>query len=392
MRIHLDPIGGIAGDMFLAAVLDAWPELADGLRAAVTAAGLPDACRLLIEPKQDGTFTGSRFAVVVDGELQRPAGAWREIRKRLTDSELPDDVRDRAIDIFRLLAEAEGAVHGKPPDDVHFHEIAGWDSVADIVGAAYVIDAISADAWSVAPLPLGGGRVNSAHGPLPIPAPATARLLQGFTMIDDGVGGERVTPTGAAILKHLLADAGVSRQPVTIARIGVGFGTRTLPGMSNILRLLAVEEQTVARRDGEVAVIAFEVDDQTPEDLAAGLDNLRAEPVVLDVTQASVMGKKGRIGAQIQVLCRPNDLNAVIDACFTETSTIGLRWSIAARAELARDDTAVDGVGIKRVRRPGGVTTAKAELADLAGLPLSERQARRRSAETAALEEEDDGT
>ena len=391
MRIHLDPIGGIAGDMFLSAVLDAWPELADGLRDAVTAAGLPDACRLLIEPKQDGTFTGSRFAVVVDGDLPQPAGAWREIRQRLADSVLPPDVRDRAIDIFRLLAEAEGAVHGKPPDDVHFHEIAGWDSVADIVGAAYVIDAIGATAWSVAPLPLGAGRVKSAHGPLPVPAPATAELLQGFAMIDDGVGGERVTPTGAAILKHLSADTGTSRQPVRIARTGVGFGARTLPGMSNILRLLAFDEQAAARRDGEVAVIAFEVDDQTPEDLAAGLDNLRARSGALDVLQTPASGKKGRATARIQVLCRPQALNSVIDACFAETATIGLRWSVVARAELARDETRVDGVGVKRVRRPGGVTTAKAELDDLAGLPLSERQARRRSAEAAALEEDDDG-
>jgi hypothetical protein len=213
---------------------------------------------------------------------------------------------------------------------------------------------------------LGGGRVKTAHGVLPVPAPATVRLLEGFETVDDGIAGERITPTGAAILKAL-APSRNRPSGTVLAASGTGFGTRALPGLPNILRALLFETAATESRpgrDSEVAVIAFEVDDQTPEDLAVGLDKLRAEADVLDVTQAPVFGKKGRLMMAVRILCRAPAVERVAAACFAETTTIGLRWHPARRFELDRQATTAGGVRVKVVSRPGGAT-AKAEVDDL---------------------------
>ena len=394
MHIHLDPLGGIAGDMFLAAVFDAWPELADGAIAAARAAGLPPAVEMATAAHTDHALAGTRLRVATgDGAPPAPPGRFAAIAERLAAAPLLPPVRGRALAIFTVLAEAEARVHGIAAADVVFHEIGGWDSIADVVGAAHVIEALGATGWSVGPLPLGAGRIVTAHGPLPVPAPATAVLLEGFPVIDDGIGGERVTPTGAAILRHLAAAPGLPRAPLRLSRSGIGFGTRTLPGISNVLRLMGFEgDAGAAQRAEAVGVIAFEVDDQTPEDLATGLDALRARDDVLDVVQIPAFGKKGRMLASVQVLCGPDALDGVIDACFHETSTIGLRWSRGMRTVLARRTLAVgDGdTAVKVVTRPGAMRTAKAEADGLRGAAGHAGRARRRhDAEAAALHEDE---
>lgn len=398
MHVHLDAIGGVAGDMFLAAMLDARPDLADGALKAIRAAGLPKGWTAeAVEHAADG-LTGRRFHVLppAHGVFHHHPHehhhhvAFRDIRAMIEKSALDGGVKARAIAIFRLLAEAEGAVHGRDPEDVHFHEVADWDSVADIVGAAFVIEALGGATWSVSALPLGSGRVKTAHGMLPVPAPATARLLEGFETLDDGIAGERITPTGAVILKAL---APTRRRPsgAVLAASGTGFGTRTLPGLPNILRALLFETDAVAEttsgRDSEVAVIAFEIDDQTPEDLAAGLDKLRAEADVLDVTQAAVFGKKGRLMTAVRILCRAPAVERVAAACFAETTTIGLRWHLARRFELDRRAVTAGGVRVKVVSRPGSGATAKAEMDDIREVPGGQagRAAARGAAEAGAL-------
>lgn len=398
MHVHLDAVGGVAGDMFLAAMLDARPDLTAGVLAAMRAVGLPADWTAESVDHQAGGLAGRRFRVEPpthhgSSHTHHHHTTFRDIRAMITAASLDDGVKTRAIAIFALLAEAEGAVHGKAPDDVHFHEVADWDSVADIVGAAFVIEALGAASWSVSALPLGGGRVKTAHGILPVPAPATARLLEGFETLDDGIAGERITPTGAAILKHL---APTRRRPAGVAlkASGTGFGTRVLPGLPNILRALlfeaAADADALPGGGGEVAVLAFEVDDQTPEDLAVGLDNLRARADVLDVTQAPVFGKKGRLAMAIQVLCRPEALDDVAAACFAETTTIGLRWHRAHRFELKRTAAQAGGVRVKVVARPDGRTTAKAEVEDIrdAAGGQSGRAAARAVAEAAALKDQ----
>ncbi len=377
-HIHLDPVGGLAGDMFLAAVLHAWPELRDTLASAMRAAGLPADWRFEAAPGASAGIAGIRARISPpEGRAHPPTGSFRAIRARLEAAPLAPGARDRAIDIFRRLAEVEGEIHGVPAEDVHFHEIADWDSVADIAGAAAAIEALGPATWSVGDLPLGSGSVTAAHGRLPVPAPATALLLRGYRAVDDGVPGERVTPTGAAILAHLGAAQDARRPPGRLERIGHGLGTRDLPGLANMLRLLSLETAPAEaagegadgggwRRDGEVGVVEFEVDDQSPEDLAAGIDRLRAAEGVLDVLQTPATGKKGRVALSIRLLCRPDALDAAIGACFLQTATIGLRWRTERRVELARAADAAGGRGAKTARRPGGRLTVKADMDDLA--------------------------
>ena len=368
MHIHLDAVGGVAGDMFVAALLDAFPQH-EPLVQAATRATAPIDCELL--PHTDGVLCGRRFAV-------RPLEArrhghdhrhWSDIEAHLCAADLDPAVRDEAVAIFTQLAEAEARVHGIAIADVAFHEVGAWDSIADIVAAACLIVAVGAESWSVGALPLGSGRVETAHGPLPVPAPATALLLRGFEMLDDGVPGERVTPTGAAILRHLRGRATLPR-PRTLGRSGIGFGTRKLPGLSNCLRALVFDESNAEASPAhrELAVIEFEVDDQSPEDLATGLDRLRGHRDVFDVVQMPVFGKKGRMMMHVRALARAAAADAAIAACFRETTTIGLRHHVVSGTALAREAREVDVEGtmvrVKTVDRPGG-RTAKAESDDM---------------------------
>jgi len=380
-HLHLDAIGGIAGDMFVAALLDADPaQAAACVGAAEAVAGVP--CRLLRH--RDSVLAGARFQVEDAPHHHHHAHdhqhtAWSDIRGRLHAAALPEAARRHALGIFTALAGAEARVHGIAPDEVTFHEVGAADSIADIVAAGWLIaaqaDADGAATWSVGPLPLGGGRVRTAHGVMPLPAPATALLLEGFLTVDDGVSGERVTPTGAAILRHLGASAAAPAGARKMLRSGIGFGTRTLPGLSNVLRVLVSERAAPAlapvgvRR--QLAVIEFEVDDQSPEDLAIGLDRIRQVEGVFDVLQMPAFGKKGRVSAHVQVLADPAALDPAVAACFAQTSTIGLRTRVTEARALPRETASAAAAGrivrVKRVQRPGGAT-AKAESDDLAAI------------------------
>ncbi|TCL71201.1 LarC family nickel insertion protein [Rhizobium sp. BK251] len=425
-EIHLDPLGGIAGDMFAAAILDLRPDLEAGLIRVIALCPLPDGVSCRLVSHDDGVLTGRRFIVERAGhEDDRAEGntarahhhhghdhdhhhhddshdhghdhghdhaAWREIRASLENASLPSAVIAHAVGIFALLAEAEAKVHGTSPEEVSFHEVGAWDSIADIVAAAFLIDRIGATHWSVGPIPLGSGRVRTAHGLLPVPAPATALLLEGFGTIDDGIAGERVTPTGAAILRYLCRDRpGTAPKPRRLVASGHGFGTRKMPSISNCLRVLLFEEAVdVSPTQGEVAVIEFEIDDQTGEDLAQAIDHLRAARDVLDVLQAPVFGKKGRMMAHVRILARPQALEAVTALVFEETTTIGLRYSFAQRRMLAREAGEAEmgerRVRLKSVERPGGRTT-KAEADDLSGVAgHAARERLRRQAEKAGNE------
>ena len=371
MHLHLDPVGGIAGDMFAAAVLDAFPALEAELSAALEGSGLGRYARVVRVGHDDGALCGSRFVVRPSPEGETGVREAAEIGRIIELSGLGEGVRARAAAILSLLADAESRVHGVPAGAVRFHELGGWDSITDIVSAAWLIEALGTPAWSSAPVPLGRGRVASAHGALPVPAPAVLLLLEGMAVHDDGRSGERTTPTGAAILRHLAPSFAPLPGPLRLVRSGSGFGLRTLEGMSNVLRLLAFEPfEGQGAASERVLVCRFEIDDQTPEDLAVALEALRACEGVLDVVQAPVFGKKGRLGMQVQVLARPEVRAAIVDEVFLQTTTLGVRWHEVQRAVLERDEVRVHegggAVRVKRARRPGGEITVKAEVDDIA--------------------------
>ena len=402
LHIHLDAVGGVAGDMFIAALCAAFPERRAELLAALRQAALPPevSCRLI--EHRDDALTGLRFEVVdpharahyhahAHGlDHDHDDRSFAAIRAQLLAGALPLEVARPAVAIFTLLAEVEGEIHGVPTERVSFHELGGYDSIADIVGAAALIASFPGATWSVSALPLGRGRVQTAHGALPVPSPAAARLLQGFEFIDDGLEGERVTPTGAAILKHLRAERPAPRNTGRLACAGHGFGTRTFPGLSNVLRVLAFEAQPAAAGEDRVTLIAFEVDDQPAEDLAIALDHLRARPGVIDVLQVPAFGKKGRMTVQVQILAQPQAAEVVFDACFSETTTLGLRWQEVERRVLARRTDSIElperSVRVKVAQRPGAIT-AKAESDDLVSVigGRSARERARRSAEEAGV-------
>lgn len=297
---------------------------------------------------------------------------------RIEAARLSAGTAAEAVAILTIIARAEARIHRVSLDAVHFHEIADWDSLLDVVAAGSIAAALAGARWTVSPLPRGGGLVRTAHGLLPVPAPATTEILQGFAWRDDGISGERVTPTGAAIVNHLVRPGNPPVEGRLLAS-GTGAGTRTLPGMPNILRVLAFEPAISAATD-TVTVIAFEVDDMTGEEIGVSADRLRGVAGVLDVSLTQRSGKKGRPMQSFAVLSRPEAASAVAERCFAETSTIGLRLHEERRIVLSRAASEVDGIGVKTVSRPDGMT-AKAESDHLSGDSLTARRAAKLRAE-----------
>lgn len=399
LAIHLDLVGGLAGDMFVAALVDALPALQAPVLAALSALRPPDSVLPVFDAHLSAGLRALRFGLpkgyrhaTKQGNLPVGANAEhgtssREIHARIAGAPLTPATREHALALLAALTDAEATVHGTPRDAVHFHELADWDSVMDLVAAGCIAAELAHATWSASAPPLGNGRVRTAHGMLPVPTPATVALLPGYAWYDDGVGGERVTPTGAAILRHLVAPerCGAARVAGRLVAIGAGAGTRALPGLPNITRALvfeAVAQPLAADIDGDtVAVLECDVDDMTGEEIALATDRLRARADVLDVSLGARMGKKGRPVTEMRILARPAAVQAVARACFADMSTLGVRVREEHRHVLRRTDvhTHLDGrdVTVKLAQRPGGGVTGKAAHDDIeSGPTLESRRAR----------------
>jgi hypothetical protein len=401
MHIHLDTLGGISGNMFIGALLDVWPQLAPELPGQLERAGFAELVTLDIVSKNDGVLTGTHVETTAVAPVrllqtkqqEYPHRSWQEIRRILASSSLEPGVKAHALGIFGALAAAEAQVHGKAVEEVDFHEVGAWDSIADVVCAAFLIERSGATSWSVSSLPLGRGLIATAHGQLPVPAPAVTLLLQGFRFHDDGREGERVTPTGAAILNYLKATQDTHLPARVLQHSGHGFGSRGFPGISNVLRVLvfSAAEQAFTAQQDTVAVLSFEVDDQTPEELALALAALREQPGVLDVVQYPVHGKKHRLASSVRVLVRPGQEESVTKLCFMQTTTLGVRLGYSLRKVLRRSHELVELDGrayrVKLTLRPDGALSAKVEAEDLAGLgSQAQRQQVRAAVEALVLE------
>ena len=388
-HIHLDAAGGVAGDMFVAAMLDALPDLQPRVFADLAAAIPPHCGQPTLSEGLSGGVAVRRFSLVENDDKAQAsdhhhdhqdhhhdhAVRFPEIVQLISSARLHPGTAEQAIAILRGLAEAESRMHRVPIEEVHFHEIADWDSLMDVVAAGSIAAALTQCTWSVSDLPRGDGLVRTRHGLLPVPAPATVEILRGFRWRDDGIGGERVTPTGAAILAHLVRDAG-GRPGGQLHAAGTGAGTRELPGMPNILRALVFSQtgthEIASTENDSVIVLSFDIDDMTGEEIAIAADHLRATDGVIDLTIASRQGKKGRPVSEFRLLLKPSAFEAVSAKCFLETTTIGLRWRTERRRCLQRSQETLDLDGNrvirKRTLRPDGLTSLKVESDDIARL------------------------
>ena len=384
LAIRLDAVGGIAGDMFAAAMVDALPDLRDRVLADAAAVLPPGTGTPVFTPGTSAGLHCLRFGLSApadDHHHHHAHAGFRDMVARIEAAPLSPGTAAHATAILRHLAEAEAAIHHVPVDEVHFHEIGDWDSLMDVTAAGSVAAALEGARWSVSALPRGDGLVRTRHGLLPVPAPATARLLEGFTWRDDGVGGERVTPTGAAILRHLVEPAS-GRVVGRLRGTGTGAGTRELPGQPNILRAILFDAAADGPNEEDILVLSFEIDDMSAEEIGVAADRLRAAGGVRDLVLIPAIGKKGRPVHTFRLLVEPTARDAVAEACFTETATIGLRWQAARRAVLPRASADAGAARVKTVTRPAGLTR-KAEsddLAHIAGLE-ARRTAKRRAEE-----------
>ncbi len=276
-------------------------------------------------------------------------------------------VKDRAIRAFQLLGEAEAAIHSIPVEKVHFHEVGAVDTIVDIVCAAAGCEAIGVDRWLCSPLNVGSGTVVCQHGTLPVPAPATLALLGDAPIYAAGEPMERVTPTGAALLRMLE----VTYAPLPAMRVkacGYGAGGRETRDQPNLLRLLVGEEDAAETAVEPIAVIETVVDDSSPQ-LLGYVSELLLAAGAWDVYRVAVQMKKGRTGVQMTVLCRPDLVSALSNLLFRETTTIGLRWRLENKLALKRGfvevETSWGPVHVKIARWPSGeVANAAPEYED----------------------------
>ena len=394
--LHLDPFSGIAGNMFLAALLDAGlsrRELTQDL------AGLGVHHRLVVSRVKRGPLAARYVRVAVPGSARRhrhqdphdPAyhgRSWREIRRLLSAARLRPAVRDRALAIFSSLAEAEGRVHGIQAERVHFHEVGAVDDIVDVVGAAVALDRLAVTHVTAAPPALGHGSARSEHGRIPIPAPATLELLRGIPVVSAEVAWETVTPTGAAILRNVVSEY---RQlpALTIETIGHGAGDDRVGPLPNVLR--AVLGHTGALGSDRVAVLETHLDDLVPEHFDHVMERLFALGA-LDVSLQHLQMKKNRPGFLLRVIARPDGRVALARALLRETTTLGVRIHECDRLVLDRERMRVatpwGRIGVKVSRGDEGRIDASAEYDDAkraaskAGVPLRDVV---RAAEQSAL-------
>jgi uncharacterized protein (TIGR00299 family) protein len=382
--IHLDAVGGIAGDMFAAALLDALPELRPRVLADM-AAILPTSAAATLREGRSGALRCLRLHIALPAHDEIPGhhalADYRDMMARIAAAPLAAGTAQRAGAILTVLAEAEARIHGITLENVHFHEIADWDSLADVVAAGSIAAALEGAGWTVSALPRGGGMVRSRHGALPVPAPATAEILTGYAWRDDGIGGERVTPTGAAILRHLGARPPDGRT-LRLDATGTGAGTRELPDMANILRALVFEDGASHVEREEIAVLAFDIDDMTGEEIGEAARRIRGHAGVLDLSLIAASGKKSRPVTRFELLARPEAIDEIGRFCLMQTATIGLRWRLESRMTLPRIARTDTSPRRKESTRPDGRITVKAESDDLRDAPdLATRRRRQRAAE-----------
>jgi len=335
MRIcYLDAFSGISGDMTVGALLDAGASsdaLLDALRSLDTGA------RFEVEKTARGGVAASKFRVHPDGAPAKHRHL-SHILAMIDRAPIADRAKSNASAVFRRLGEAEAGVHGVPIEKVHFHEVGAVDSISDIVGACVALDLLGVEELHVSAINVGSGTVQTEHGTLPVPAPATAALLAGKPIYARGPECELTTPTGAALTT--LATSFGPLPAMRIAAIGHGAGDRDFKQQPNVLRAL-IGDRTAAPESTLVSVIEANIDDSSPQVLGYALEKLM-DAGALDVSLQPLQMKKNRPGTLLRVITRPEDHERLAQIVFSETSTLGLRIQAAERRIQSRTVVEVD--------------------------------------------------
>ncbi|MEM8883752.1 MAG: nickel pincer cofactor biosynthesis protein LarC [Planctomycetota bacterium] len=373
MRIGLlDPFAGVAGDMFVGALLDAGAPF-DAVREGLAALELDEYEVSLASVQRCGIAAGKYRVTHREGHHHR---GLTEIRRLIEKASLSDAVRERALDAFQKLGEAEAKVHGVDIEKVHFHEVGAVDAICDIVGAALAFDALGIERLYARPLPLFYGMVDAAHGRIPLPAPATMELMRDWPVFDSGREGELVTPTGAALVTAWATPD--APPPFAPKSIGYGAGDRDPEGYPNVCRLI-VGETTAS--GASLWQLECEMDDATPQVLGYLLGQL-LDAGALDATLTPVQMKKNRPGTRVTVLTRAETIATIEERLFREGTTLGVRRHLVERTELPRRivrvETPYGTVGVKVGELGGEVVHVAPEyedcrrLAQEHGVPLRE--------------------
>src|SRR6266568_4777987 len=369
----LDPASGIAGDMFIGALVDVGLDRA-WLERLPSTLGLAGVEVRIADVQRSGVQ-----CVKVDFDIPtQPHGrAVSEIHRLIDAVGIPERVARQAHAAFEAIAVIESAIHGVAPDDLHLHEVGAVDAILDIVGSIWGVQLLGIERIYNTKVSLGDGTIKTAHGTLPVPAPATIRLLEGFNVRHGPPGsGELTTPTGAALLRVL--SKGAPPQEYSPRQSGYGAGTRDIQGQLNALRII-VGEATVDQHDHHdhhrehvhtehLHVLSADIDDMSPEELAGAADMLRAEGA-LDVVLLHTTMKKGRLGTRVEALVQTSDLARLEEKIFLQFTTLGVKTFDVVRNALVRESRLVrfDGrdIRVKVATLPDGTQRAKPEFDDL---------------------------
>lgn len=401
--LYLECNMGAAGDMLMAALLELHPD-PEAFLHTMNHLGLPGVT-VTAEKKETCGILGTHVHVFVNGQEEgedlhshthdhahghthehghdhhdhehgdhehshsHHHASLGDITHMISHLELPERVKDRAAAVYRSIAEAESRAHGKPVTEVHFHEVGTWDAVADVVGVCLLLHDLRVDEIVASPVHVGCGHVHCAHGVLPVPAPATASLLEGIPTYGGEIQGELCTPTGAALLRQFVTTFGP--MPVmAVERTGYGVGTKEFPRANMLRAMLGTRTEEISAEEPgreEIAELSCNIDDMTAEEIAFAAEVLR-EAGALEVYTTAVTMKKDRAGVVFTCICRRKDRGEMAKQMFRHLSTLGIRENLLSRYVLERSvETRQTELGPVRVKvsRGFGVEKEKREFEDL---------------------------
>jgi len=358
MLAYFDCFAGISGDMTLGALIDLGVPL-DWLNDQLKRIPLSNFDLAMTSVQRNGMH-----ATLVDVEVSndKVSRNYLQIRSIIENSPLTDAVKSNSLQAFRILAQAEAHIHSCSIEQVHFHEVGGIDAIVDIVGSALGLEYLGIKNITASPLPLGKGFVTCSHGKLPVPAPATLKILQGVPVYGTEIAHELVTPTGAAIIASVAQGFG-ALPDMTVRAIGYGAGRRDLSERPNLLRIIVGSEpygafeKSEAMLEDQIEIVETSIDDMNPE-LFGHLMNRLFEEGALDVYWIPIYMKKNRPGTMLQVLCKIEHREKLIHRILTETTTLGVRYYPSRRRLLRRETVAVKTtygvIAAKRIQDPQG--------------------------------------